>query len=172
MNMTRIRTSAGVCGTRTGLRLVWIAGVAAILLSAAAAARAADEVTSYALIRDDATLEVAGRHIRLYGIYIPETGRMCESRILPARCGSRAAQALRFKIRGFVTCRLGGKYADGSVAGYCRNDDEDLGAYLIERGWAMARPEAPFAYHAQERIARHRGFGVWGFSVDAVESIP
>lgn len=130
------------------------------------------ELTSYALVRDDATLEVAGRHLRLYGIYIPHTERFCESRIRPARCGSRAARALRFKVQGFVSCQLGGKYSDGSIAAYCQADEEDLGAYLIERGWAVALPTAPFAYHVSERIARHRGFGVWGFRVDNIVPAP
>jgi endonuclease YncB( thermonuclease family) len=44
----------------------------------------------------------------------------------------------------------------------------DLAAYLIERGWALARPEAPFEYHAMERIARSQEVGVWGWQVDSV----
>jgi hypothetical protein len=31
------------------------------------------------------------------------------------------------------------------------------GAYLIQRGWALALPTAPFEYHAMERIARANG---------------
>jgi endonuclease YncB( thermonuclease family) len=152
----------------------WLARLcaAAALLLIPLVSHGIGDLTSYALVRDDATLEVAGRHLRLYGIFIPRTNRICESRIRPARCGSRAARALRFKVQGFVSCRLGGKYSDGSIAAYCRADEEDLGAYLIERGWAVALPTAPFAYHVSERIARHRGFGVWGFSVDSIGHAP
>ncbi len=156
----------------TGGQMAMRAAVAAGILALPLAAHSVDELTSYALIRDDATLQVAGRHLRLYGIHIPETGRVCERRLRPARCGSRAARALRFKIQGFVSCRLGGKYDDGSVAAYCRTGEQDLGAYLIERGWAVALPDAPFAYHASERIARHRGLGVWGFNVDRIAPAP
>ena len=152
------------CGRR------WPGAVAAALLMLPLYSHAGNELSSYALIRDDATLEVAGRHLRLYGIHIPESERVCEHRIRPTRCGSRAARALRFKIRGFVSCRLGGKYDDGSFAAYCVSDGQDLGAYLVERGWAVALPDAPFAYHVSERIARHRGFGVWGFNVDRITS--
>lgn len=156
---------------RSRLRLARLLAASGLLLIPLAS-HGVSEVTSYALIRNDATLEVAGRHLRLYGIYIPQTSRFCESRIQPARCGSRAARALRFKVQGFVSCRLGGKYSDGSTAAYCQNDEQDLGAYLIERGWAVALPSAPFAYHVSERIARHRGFGVWGFTVDGIATAP
>ncbi len=148
----------------------WLGAAAAGLLMLPLYSHAGNELTSYALVRDDATLQVAGRHLRLYGIHIPGSERTCEHRIRPVRCGSRAAGALRFKIQGFVSCRLGGKYEDGSIAAYCRVDGEDLGAYLIERGWAVALPDAPFAYHVSERIARHRGFGVWGFNADRISS--
>lgn len=40
---------------------------------------------------------------------------------------------------------------------------EDLAAYLLEQGWAVALPYTPFEYHVLERIARHKGFGIWGF---------
>lgn len=148
----------------------WLGSLAATLLMVPLCAYARDELTSYALVHDDATLQVAGRHLRLYGIHIPESGRICEHRIRPARCGSRAARALRFKIQGFVSCRLGGQYDDGSIAAYCQAKGQDLGAYLIERGWAVALPDAPFAYHVSEKIARRQGFGVWGFNIDRITS--
>ena len=53
--------------------------------------------------------------------------------------------------------------ANATVADY-----SGLAAYLIERGWAMALPGAPFEYHAIERIARSREVGVWGWPVDAI----
>ena len=153
-------------------RTLWLVAATGCLLLMPPASRSAQELRSYAIVHDDATLEVAGRRLRLYGIFIPETERVCEQRIRPVRCGSRAVRALRFKVQGFVRCRLGGKYDDGTIAAYCRVDEQDLGKYLIGRGWAVARPDAPFAYHVSERIARHRGFGVWGFSIDGTVSGP
>lgn len=153
-------------------RTLWLAAITGCLLLIAPASRGAQELKSYAIVHDDATLEVAGRRLRLYGIFIPDTERVCEHRIRPVRCGSRAVRALRFKVQGFVSCRLGGTYDDGTIAAYCRVGEQDLGKYLIGRGWAVARPNAPFAYHVSERIARHRGFGVWGFSIDRTVSGP
>lgn len=157
---------------RASWREAWLRLGAGTLLAWSSFGFAGGEVTSYAIVNDDATLAVAGRHIRLYGIHIPDTTRVCDSRIRPVRCGSRAAQALRFKIQGFVTCSLGGRFPDRSVAAYCTVEGEDLGGYLIKRGWAVALPQAPFEYQTLERIARHRGFGVWGFNADATTPGP
>ncbi|MCB1859592.1 MAG: nuclease-like protein [Gammaproteobacteria bacterium] len=141
-------------------------------LAACALASAAGELHSYAIIQDDASLLVSGRRVHLSGIYLPETTRHCRSTLLPVRCASRAVLALEFKIQGFVHCFLATENPDRSVNGRCYvgrsrfNEGVDLGGYLIEQGWALALPEAPFEYHAKERIARHQGAGVWGFTVD------
>jgi endonuclease YncB( thermonuclease family) len=106
------------------------------------------EVSSYAIVNEDGTLQIKGKTVRLFGIYIPDTGRTCARNRLPPVCGSRASVALEFKIDGFVTCKL-----------LERNP---------EMGWAVALPDAPFEYQTLEKIARSRGFGVWGMPVDRV----
>ena len=90
----------------------------------------------------------------------------------PVRCASRAVLALEFKIQGFVYCVESSRNADGSLNARCFvnrghfDEGEDLGAYLIEQGWAVATPDAPFEYRTLERIARHHDRGIWGRSVD------
>jgi hypothetical protein len=66
------------------------------------------EIESYAIVRDDGSLRLQGRNLRLFGIFIPDSGRVC-GRTLPA-CGSRAAIALDALLegRGFARCRLMG----------------------------------------------------------------
>jgi endonuclease YncB( thermonuclease family) len=82
--------------------------------------------------------------------------------------------ALEFKIDGFVHCDIKGAQEDGSVIGLCRvnvsafNEGEDLSAYLLEEGWAVALPDAPFEYQTLEKIAQNRSFGVWGMPVDSI----
>lgn len=155
----------------------WI-GICLFLLTVAAGSLpGAAEVGERALVQDDASLKVSGRTVRLYGVYVPATGGYgCQTRIRPARCASRAALALDFKIQGFVFCDYLGYYADGSRAAFCAvrcsgvggRCREDLGTWLIGQGWAVAAPGAPLEYQVQERIARRRGFGIWGFQVDSV----
>lgn len=125
-----------------------------------------DDISSYAFVQHDGTLRVDGRSIQLYGIYIPPTGDTCRTNERPVRCSSRAALALEFKISGFVRCTPREKHEDGSLTAVCRANGDDLSAYLLERGWALALPDAPFEYVALERIARERHVGVWGIAIE------
>lgn len=131
-------------------------------------ANAQEVLRSYAQVNDDASLVIKGQVIELAGLYIPKTRDSCITR--PAEdCRTRASAALEFRIRGFIECRI---VAAGSsrqrLAGFCHADKStfdqgtDLGAYLIERGWAMADPDAPFEYQALEKLARERDRGFWG----------
>lgn len=132
------------------------------------------EISSYAGINQDGTLRIKGKTIRLFGIYIPDTERTCSRNRQPPICGTRASVALEFKIDGFVRCDLLERHADNTYTGLCRvnasafDDGDDLGAYLLQKGWAVALPDAPFEYQTLEKIARTRGFGVWGMPVDRV----
>lgn len=127
---------------------------------------AAADISSYAIVQDNGMLRVQGRTIRLFGIHIPETDEACRFNVRPVQCAPRAALALEFKIQGFVRCTPIERNRDGTLTAQCRTDGEDLSAYLLERGWALALPDAPFEYQALERIARSRGIGVWGFPVE------
>ena len=135
-------------------------------------ASAARELFSYAAINPDGTLQIEGKTVHLFGIHMPATARTCRSDLSPAKCGSRAVVALEHKIDGFVRCEIVGENRDRSLVGWCRvealyfDQGEDLSAYLLERGWAVALPDAPFEYHTLEKISRSRGLGVWGTPVD------
>lgn len=162
-------TMKGLAAMR-GLGLAGSCLVAA--LSWVGAAHGSAPLVSYAQVRPDASLLVGSRVVRLYGIYIPPMGRTCRSNVRPARCGSHAMLALDFKIRGFVRCWQVYRNRDRSVTALCRNRGVDLAAYLVERGWAVARPDGPFEYRVLERIARNRSMGVWGLSGIAIASPP
>jgi hypothetical protein len=90
------------------------------------------------------------------------------------RCDSRAVLALDFKVAGFLHCFPQSENRDGSLNAVCYvnrtsfDPGEDLAAYLLERGWALALPGAPFEYQALEKIALSRQVGVWGYQVDSI----
>lgn len=134
----------------------------------------AREIVSHARINDDASLRISGKTVRLAGVHIPDTNRTCKNYRSPPVCGSRAAVALEFKVDGFVRCQIVSKNTDSSLNGVCWvnsgsfDEGDDLGAYLLERGWAVALPDAPIEYQTLEKIARARGFGVWGIPVDNI----
>ena len=130
---------------------------------------AADEISSFAFVQGDGSLKIAGYLIRLYGIYIPPTDQTCSTFIRPVPCGTRASLALDFKISGdFVHCIPRVTYSDASISASCRVGNEDLSAWMLQRGWAVALPDAPFEYTAMEKIARSRGIGIWGIPVDII----
>ena len=135
---------------------------------------AAREISSSARVNDDGTLRINGKTVHLYGIHIPKTGRTCSKNKIPPFCASRAAIALDFKISGFVRCEIINRNSDGSLVGWCRvkassfNEGEDLSAYLLEYGWAVALPDASIEYQTLEKIARSRQVGVWGIPVDNI----
>jgi endonuclease YncB( thermonuclease family) len=153
------------CGWRREMRkaLIRIAAASALLWVATALGQS---FTGLASVRNDGTLVVDGRAIRLYGIYIPPTEESCRTFERPPKCAPRAVLALDFKIAGFVRCEPMARNEDGTLSALCRSEGTDLSAYLLERGWALALPDAPFEYVALERIARSRGFGVWGLSLE------
>ena len=135
----------------------------------------AAEIVSYAIVRDDATLRVRGRDIRLFGVHVVDDRPFCDTTFRPARCKTRAAVALASRIQGFVRCLPQTQHRDGTISAVCYVDGSsmldppiDLGAYLIREGWAVASPQAPFAYHTYQEIAKVNGRGVWGFQADSI----
>ena len=144
------------------------------LVSSVDARAATNEIIGAATVRADGTLRV-GRHlIRLYGVYTPTTGKQCRTFLSPVYCGNRAAVALESRIQGFVFCQAVSRNGDGSLNAFCSasrtfySNGEDLGAYLIARGLALAGPYAPFEYIAIERIAQAKQLGIWGFPADSI----
>lgn len=142
--------------------------LAVVVVLAAMRAEAAD-IVGPAIVQDDGSLKIRWWTIRLHGIHIPETDRQCRTTIRPVRCGSEAKLALEFRIQGFVRCTPVTRHADRSVSAVCHvrgqgsvlDPDEDLAAYLLREGLAVAAPDAPFEYVTLERIARSQGRGVW-----------
>ncbi|MEM8942124.1 MAG: nuclease-like protein [Pseudomonadota bacterium] len=159
-----------------------IAGLARLLASfllliLSASELSAREISSYAFINPDGSLRIDRRTVHLYGVYIPATNRTCANNRRPPVCGSRASVALELKNSGFVRCEILQQRQDRSLTGRCRvnasrfDQGEDLSAYLLQLGWAVALPDAPIEYQTLEKIARTRGVGVWGFPVDRIAPV-
>lgn len=138
-------------------------------MSTVQCAMADPEISSFAFVQQDGSLKVAGYLIHLYGIYIPPTEQACYTFIRPVPCGPRASLALDFKISGdFVHCMPRATNPDGSLAANCRSGNEDLSEWMLQRGWAVALPDAPFGYLTLERIAQSKRIGIWGIPVDVI----
>jgi endonuclease YncB( thermonuclease family) len=132
-------------------------------------AAAQSEISSFASVQEDGSLKMSGSLVRLFGIYIPPTDQTCSTFIRPMPCGTRASLALEFKISGaFVHCQPRATNPDGSITASCTMDREDLSAWMLQRGWAVALPDAPFEYRTLEKIAQSRGIGIWGIPVETL----
>ena len=73
------------------------------------------------------------------------------------------------KVEAFLLCQEVQRLTDGSIEAYCGtrarrlfNPREDLGAWMVQHDWALARPDAPPEYRALERLAESRELGMWG----------
>ena len=125
-------------------------------------------VDGLGIVRENGTLSVGGRPVRLFGIIIPQVGRTCRSSVRPPRCAPAAVLVLEDKVTGFVRCEIVRQGRDGIPEGVCgvRGGDlfaprEDLAAWLLQEGFALAGPEAPPEYFALERLAQARQLGLW-----------
>jgi endonuclease YncB( thermonuclease family) len=126
-------------------------------------------VDGLAIVLGDGTLSVGGTRVRLFGIYIPQLERTCSTVIRPPFCAPKSVIVLEQKVQGFVRCEIVRFGPDGVPEGICgqRGRDlfgprEDLAAYLVQKGFALAAPEAPPEYIALERLAQSRELGLWG----------
>jgi endonuclease YncB( thermonuclease family) len=139
---------------------------------------AAYEIVGLAFVKDDATLLIRNHVVHLYGIYIPPAAsNVCLNRNEQERhCGPGAA--LDYWVNGFLHCYPQEEYDDGSLSAVCYanrttfSPGDDLAAYLIQQGYALATPDAPSEYRAYESAAQSQGLGVWGIPVDTINRQP
>lgn len=126
-------------------------------------AAAAGTVSGPATVIDGDTIEVQGTRINLYGIDAPETAQRCETANgQEYRCGSKAAQALRARIGGgAVTCERREGGVPGRVTGICHVHGEDLSAWMVGQGLALANRQVTAPYVRQEGHAWATRRGIW-----------
>lgn len=111
---------------------------------------------------DGDTIRVRDQRIQLFGIDAFHERQRC--RDAPGnryRCGRRALRALARKIDGErIACRRKEQHRRRIVA-VCWMGAEDIGAWMVLNGWALAEPGRGGDYVIHERRAERRRAGAW-----------
>jgi endonuclease YncB( thermonuclease family) len=123
---------------------------------------AQDIVAGRASVVDGDSIEIHGIPIRLHGIDAPESSQWCSRDNIAYRCGREAAFALMDKI-GLKTVNCIRRDTDryGRLVGACTAGGEDLNAWLVSQGYAIAYRRYSSDYIATEDMAREAKRGLW-----------
>ena len=121
-----------------------------------------ETVSGRARVIDGDTIEVAGARIRLHGIDTPERGQHCRAGGKLWPCGAFATRALEDRISGRpVACEGKDRDRYGRIVAVCRLGGEDLNAWMVSQGWALAYRRYSRAYVVEEGSAKKAGLGLW-----------
>ncbi len=109
------------------------------------------------------TLQIQGRYFKLYGIDAPEANQTCADKSGRSyNCGRQAALWLKGWIGdNILECRIMQQDSKGNMVGTCSLDEYDLGAALVNAGWAFAYTKYTDIYVPYEQQAQANGNGLW-----------
>lgn len=120
-------------------------------------------LTGQASVVDGDTIEIHGQRIRLHGIDAPESNQKCRDESgSDWRCGKEAAFALDNYIASkTVSCDYLSTDRYKRMIGRCRVAGQDIQAWMVRNGWAMAYRKYSTDYVREEIEARENNEGVW-----------
>lgn len=122
----------------------------------------AKHLVGVASVIDGDTIEIHGQRIRLHGIDAPESSQTCSEGGKAIRCGAIAANRLAEKIGGrTVTCDERDKDRYGRVVSVCTVGGQDLNAWMVSEGLAVAYRKYSTDYVEHEKDAQGTKRGVW-----------
>lgn len=109
------------------------------------------------------TLEIYGKTFYLFGIDAPESNQTCANKQGRAySCGQAAASWLKGWIGdNELECHIIKQDTKGNMIGTCALGPYDLGAALVNAGWAVANPQHSDIYVAYELQAQANKRGLW-----------
>lgn len=122
----------------------------------------AGELVGRASVIDGDTIEIRGERLRLEGIDAFESAQTCELKGKSWPCGQRAALALSDKL-GTKAVRCAWEKIDRyrRALATCHIGPENINAWLVREGWALAFRRYSEAYIKEEDAARIAKRGAW-----------
>jgi endonuclease YncB( thermonuclease family) len=120
-------------------------------------------ITGQASVIDGDPIEIHGTRIRLFGIDAPESSQTCTTgEGKEYRCGQHAALALAAKIKAqTVECQPKTNDRHGRDVAKCLVGGEDLSAWMVAQGWALAYRYFSTDYVREEERASRLKLGMW-----------
>lgn len=131
---------------------------------------ASPSVSGQASVVDGDTIEIHGTRVRLDGIDAPESGQWCEASGKQYRCGQMSAFALSDLIASKVVhCVETSRDRWRRMVAVCTVGNVDIGAWLVQSGWAIAYRKYSMKYVEIEGVAKSKKLGMWAGQFDAPE---
>lgn len=123
----------------------------------------ANEIAGTSSVIDGDTIEIHGKRIRFHAIDAPESRQFCtRPNGTKWRCGAASANALSDKIgRAPLRCEITDIDRYDRYVARCYLGSEDLNAWLVTNGWAVAYRRYGLDYVDQEEIAAATQSGIW-----------
>jgi endonuclease YncB( thermonuclease family) len=137
--------------------------VAVLVFVSLSSAGAADVVSGSARVIDGDTIAIGSQHIRLEGIDAPETDQVClDAKGERWTCGIAARDRLSTHVAGRITsCVVHGEDRYGRTLAICSAADEDLNAWMVREGLALAYVKYSREYVSDETDASKQRKGIW-----------
>lgn len=109
------------------------------------------------------TLRINGRYFRLFGIDAPERNQTCaDATGRSYSCGYQAAEWLSSWIQNnTLECKVIQKDGNGNMIGTCALGAYDIGAAIVNAGWAVAYPKHTDIYMPYQTQAGQNKRGLW-----------
>lgn len=104
-----------------------------------------------------------GMPFRLYALAAPVIAQKCKDRHgFEYNCGYLSARKLKeFVGQDSVSCRIMSRNPKGELMAACNVGGIDVGAAMVEAGWAFALPQIAPVYVPYEQKAREKRSGLW-----------
>lgn len=109
------------------------------------------------------TLIIGGRYLRLFGIDAPENNQTCADRTGRSyACGRQATSWLKgWLADNELECRIIQQDQNGNMIGICSLGAYDLGAALVNAGWAVVYSQHSDIYMPYQVQAQNNARGLW-----------
>ena len=144
-------------------RGIWLQACASILFLFVSQRTFAEAISGIPRIVDGDTIAIGERKIRLEGIDAPESDQVClDAGAALWACGNEVTKQLSDHVADrSLVCTWTGQDAYHRGLAICHLGAEDLNAWMVRQGWALAFVKYSSLYVRDEESARNAQRGLW-----------